>query len=1099
MNLNRTALSGVLTMLLAIGSAETRPASAIPTSSPHLAQAAPNVVTGRLDGNSRVHWDGSYYNVHPFEGIAGQTFVFDFISSDFDAYLILIGPDGRRVTQDDDSGDGTNAHLVLTLPATGTYEIWANAYWPGTAGSYRLSWGLANADAVAAAEPPPPPVSSMWGLLWDAIDGEVGLPPSGEQEADRDQAARPNPAPHSTNQSAAVQRASALNQQSIELYRAGRYPEAESRLQEALAIWRTELGDRHPTVSNGLSGLALLYRVQGRHDEAEPLYQEVLAIDRENLGETHPDVAQNLRNLADLYYFQGRYGEAEPLYEEALSIRRRLNGDRHPDVAISLHDLARVSRVLGRYDEAERLMQEALSIYREQFDRLHPNIANGLNDLASVYVDQGRYHEAESLLQQSLALKREALGNRHLSVSNGANNLAVLYGHRGRYDEAKQLYEEALSIRREQLGDRHQAVAQSLNNLASILHAQGRYGESISRAQEGLDIRRERLGNRSPVVAQSLVNLSKSYLAQDTTAPAITTLREGLEIEEWNLDLNLATLTEAQRQAYAVTLADTTHRAISLHLQAAPTSADAAHLALTTLLRRKGRILEAGTQSLNRLRQNLTPEDQATLDRLTQTQQQLATFIFNPADAMSPDQYRARLTELETIVNQLESTLTRRSAAFRATATPVDVAAVQAQIPHDGVLMEYVRYRPFDASDARNPWGANRYATYLLFPDGRLEAVDLGDAAAIDASVQSFIRLLQDRRTNFQSQDTNVGIWIASDQVETVTQDIRSLLLDPIAEYVGDRQHLLISPDSQLNRLPFEALQTDDGRYLVEQYQISYLNSGRDLLKFEVTEPSPAPAVVLANPDYETAPVADARDGARPRSTELSQMRFGALPGTAREAEALRQLLPNATILVEQQATEQALKQVDAPRILHIATHGFFLEDQAIARPNRDLGVSLADASGIPALPPVDLTVENPLLRSGLALAGFNPRRSGGEDGVFTALEATNLNLYGTQLVVLSACDTGLGDIANGEGVYGLRRAFDIAGAETQLMSLWRVSDEVTQTLMTRYYENLTSGLGRSKALREVQLAMIRESNEYSHPYYWASFILAGDWRPLDF
>ncbi|ASC70046.1 TPR repeat family protein [Halomicronema hongdechloris C2206] len=200
---------------------------------------------------------------------------------------------------------------------------------------------------------------------------------------------------------------------------------------------------------------------------------------------------------------------------------------------------------------------------------------------------------------------------------------------------------------------------------------------------------------------------------------------------------------------------------------------------------------------------------------------------------------------------------------------------------------------------------------------------------------------------------------------------------------------------------------------------------------------------------------------------------------------------------MEDTATENALKQVQAPRILHIATHGFFLEDHPISVAEERRGLSLAAADGLRALPRLTAPVENPLLRSGLALAGFNTRRSGDEDGVFTALEAANLNLFGTQLVVLSACDTGLGDIANGEGVYGLRRAFAIAGAESQLMSLWQVSDFGTQSLMARYYEKLMAGMGRSEALRAVQLEMIREGGRYSRPYYWAAFILAGDWRPL--
>ncbi|NER85409.1 MAG: CHAT domain-containing protein [Leptolyngbya sp. SIO1D8] len=234
------------------------------------------------------------------------------------------------------------------------------------------------------------------------------------------------------------------------------------------------------------------------------------------------------------------------------------------------------------------------------------------------------------------------------------------------------------------------------------------------------------------------------------------------------------------------------------------------------------------------------------------------------------------------------------------------------------------------------------------------------------------------------------------------------------------------------------------------------------------------------------------------RSSELKDLQVGPLPGTVAEAVAIERELPNATVLTGDQATENVLKTIEAPRILHIATHGFFLENIEIANTNnRGLGLLLAEDSLVSAAP-TSVTVENPLLRSGLALAGFNARSSGSEDGVLTALEAASLNLVGTQLVVLSACETGLGDIANGEGVYGLRRSFAIAGAESQLMSLWLVSDDGTQNLMARYYEKLMDGMGRSEALRATQLEMIDDEGLYSHPYYWAAFILAGNWRPLE-
>ncbi len=291
----------------------------------------------------------------------------------------------------------------------------------------------------------------------------------------------------------------------------------------------------------------------------------------------------------------------------------------------------------------------------------------------------------------------------------------------------------------------------------------------------------------------------------------------------------------------------------------------------------------------------------------------------------------------------------------------------------------------------------------------------------------------------------------------------------------------------------------------MQQYQISYLNSGRDLLKFDAVEPSQNPALILADPDYETAtnfPRSDVAAGpgtrADSQAADFRQLQFQRLPGTAAEAEAIRPFLPNARILTTDEATENAVKQVEAPRILHIATHGFFLTDvEPPAVEGRGIGVVASDGTLPNTLPRVSVAVENPLLRSGLALAGFNRRRSGNEDGVFTALEASSLNLLGTQLVVLSACDTGLGDITNGEGVYGLRRAFAMAGAESQLMSLWQVSDFGTQSLMARYYEKLTAGMGRSEALRAVQLEMLESGGEYHHPYYWAAFILAGDWRSL--
>jgi CHAT domain-containing protein len=219
---------------------------------------------------------------------------------------------------------------------------------------------------------------------------------------------------------------------------------------------------------------------------------------------------------------------------------------------------------------------------------------------------------------------------------------------------------------------------------------------------------------------------------------------------------------------------------------------------------------------------------------------------------------------------------------------------------------------------------------------------------------------------------------------------------------------------------------------------------------------------------------------------------FTPLAGTADEAKALQGLLKlNAQeVLTGANATEEKLKGLHGPRILHVATHGFFLSDQQVA------AATLRPISFGAEAPPLPLG-ENPLLRSGLAVAGANARRSGDrDDGILTAAEAAQLDLRGTQLVVLSACDTGLGEVQQGEGVYGLRRALVLAGAQAQLVSLWKVADAQTQALMVDYYQRLLKGEGRSAALREAQRAMIANPAT-QHPYYWAAFIHVGSWTPL--
>ena len=342
---------------------------------------------------------------------------------------------------------------------------------------------------------------------------------------------------------------------------------------------------------------------------------------------------------------------------------------------------------------------------------------------------------------------------------------------------------------------------------------------------------------------------------------------------------------------------------------------------------------------------------------------------------------------------------------------------------------------------------------------------DLGPARAIDDAVAAFRDALRDPMRR---------------DVRKRARALHEHIMAPLQAAIGDARHLLVSPDGTLNFVPFDALTDAQDRYLIERYAIGYVTSGRDLLRMQVARASRSAPIIVADPLFgEPAPTrAASRSGTK--SEAPSAMYFGPLAASATEGRSIKKLFPESTLFTGRGATKDAVQRVDAPRILHIASHGFFLREST--------GERTQDTTA---------STETPLLRSGLALAGANLSGVQSDDGILWALEASRLNLWGTRLVTLSACDTGIGEVRNGEGVYGLRRAFLLAGAETVVMSLWSVTDYLTQQMMTAYYTGLRAGLGRGDALRHAKLAMMKRPGRH-HPFYWASFIQSGEWANLD-
>jgi CHAT domain-containing protein len=352
----------------------------------------------------------------------------------------------------------------------------------------------------------------------------------------------------------------------------------------------------------------------------------------------------------------------------------------------------------------------------------------------------------------------------------------------------------------------------------------------------------------------------------------------------------------------------------------------------------------------------------------------------------------------------------------------------------------------------------------------------LGEVGAINAAVEAFRNTLRDPSRT---------------EVKRVARALDEKVMRPVRALLRQSTHLLISPDGQLNLIPIAALLDEHERYLIERYSITYLTSGRDLLRLQVPRESQQPPVIVADPAFGDPPTVVTASGKAKLDDE--KIIFTPLRGAREEVRAIKEFFPTAIMLTKEQATETALKQITAPSFLHIATHGFFLEEQATPPSPTTRNVRRNPATRMGKW---IVRVANPLLRSGLALAGANQGKNGEEDGILTALEAAGLNLWGTQLVVLSACDTGVGEVRNGDGVYGLRRALILAGVESQIMSLWPVADTSTRDLMTGYYNALQQGEGRNEALRRVQLQML-QNKDRQHPFYWASFIQSGKWTTL--
>lgn len=870
--------------------------------------------------------------------------------------------------------------------------------------------------------------------------------------------------------------ASTLNDLALLYGETGRLDESIRVNERVLAIREKALGPDDDGVAKTLNNVAMVYQNKGDYAQAETLLRRALRIWEQRLGPDHPEVAYAINGLANTLYNNGDYAAAEPLYLRAIAIREKTLGPDHTDLAMTLDDLAALYRQKGDYVRAEPLILRDLAIREKRLGPNHWLVSLTLINLATTYELQDEHTKAEPLYRRALTIQETSLGPTHVRVGVTLNRLGQLVATTGRDPaEAEALFQRALTTLEKTVGPDYSGVANSLSGLAALADGKGDRPQAERYYQRALAIQERAYGPAHPAVAQSLERLAALAQSNGDAGRAVSLLSRAYDIRERQLNHNLVAGSERQKLAYLNLFAEDIDRAVSLHASLAPRDPEALHLGISTVLGRKGRAVDAASANIGTLRANAASQDRALFDRLSAVRSQLATVTLRGPSGTNAA-YQLQLQRLQEEVDRLEADIGARSAEFRSQFRQVTLDAVQAAVPDGALLIEFVLYRSRNATTGTPQ---PRYGAYLLGHHGEAQWVDLGDAASIDRAVLAWRRALGDP---------------GRADARRLARALDRRVMEPVRSLINGERQLLISPDGQLNLMPFAALVDAQNRYLVERYAISYLSSGRDLLRLQIPRESRSDPVIVASPAFGEPALAPANQTAAKRArVDDSQIFFGPLPGAANEVRALKALLPEATLLTGEQATEAALRRLSGPRILHIATHGFFLDGGAVPlrRPR-----TAADPTGT-RLGKWAAWTENPLLRSGLALAGANQGRSGSDDGVLTALEATDLDLWGTKLVVLSACDTGVGDVRNGDGVYGLRRALVLAGSESQMMSLWPISDRSTQDLMIGYYTLLTRSVGRAEALRRAQLDLLHDKAR-RHPYYWAGFIQSGEWGNLN-
>ena len=877
----------------------------------------------------------------------------------------------------------------------------------------------------------------------------------------------------------------------------GYYDKALTYFNDILENTERILGKNHSLYGISLNNLALLYYTIGQFDKALPYFLEAIENIEKSLGKDNFNYGIFLSNLALNYDGMGQYDKALPLFIESLERIERVLGKDNPNYWKVQSNLASLFTILGQYDKALPLYIESLEYTERSLGKEHPNYGGILNNCAVIYIETKRYDQAFELLFEANKNLKKSLGDDHSQYINTLNNLSMVYSDLGQFDKALPFFLEALEKTEKSPGIDSPNYILQLNNLAQNYSDLGQYEKALPLFLEALERTKRSLENNYDSYGLILKNLAGLYYTTGQYDKALDLFQEAQQLQISLLKQNFSFLSESEQENYTKTISSYFELYQSFYFKYHPQSNEVGSDAYNLELSVKGMILQSGIQMRQAFLSSADSAGRVQFEEWLALRQQINFLLNKPVS----ESY-ASVDSLKDIANTLERSLMQQSQEFSNMQSVFEVSwkDVQQGLKENEAAIELISFNYHDA----NWWTDSTYYAALVVrkTDSVPQMLFLFEEADL-------IELLPGKDAGPSSYDLAYKGSRASgvayfDQTTYQGDSLYKLIWKPIDSLLQDVEKVYFSPSGLLHRISMAALPHPETGLLMDHYQLVQLSSTRQLA-VSPKEYKLKDAVVFGGIDYELpesmlASLTTNNTGL-PSTANYAQLRsfvrkyngFSYLQGSMDEATVVSRQLSNqisTTTYTKHDATEEkfmALSDKTSPSVIHIATHGFYFPD-TISEKHRDemmitaLGEDRFRAS------------DDPLMRSALVMAGANYAWAGNilpsglEDGILTAKEVSYMNLSNTKLVVLSACQTGLGDVNGSEGITGLQRAFKMAGVEYLIMSLWSIPDKETREFMEFFYNQWPAQLDIYQAFTETQKQM---RNKYPHePYKWAGFVL---------